>query len=350
LAYSSRRPYLDQYRESPGGKRQLSPREIFGIPSRFIREMIGKESQFEKPYNDFNYNQMQLDFPLPDWPSGEIGPAGTSKLRNCLIDCGLLNDCDDIIHCHGTHYCSPVAGVGGAFNTWEVFGSFVSWQPDFLTGIEILIDKDKVEPDGTAIIVACMRDGCGNLCCETVEIQCEKCDETMTIGYTTLGMQINETQTLTALHSDSSKCNKCTWAIASGGGSLNKYTGPEVIYTAPSENENCLDSPIIQLLCDKVVKDQIQIAVNEYVGASPAGRHCCTPSTLPEYHCRNYLYCNGTWLYTETSSTCVSGGCTDYIVNLFYNSCTFSGYQEGGVEDLRTEEMLTAGCCPEALL
>ena len=57
--YSKRRPYLKL--KSP----QL---RFFKESVRFLKDIMDKESAFEKPYLDLEYRQMHFDFPQPDWP------------------------------------------------------------------------------------------------------------------------------------------------------------------------------------------------------------------------------------------------------------------------------------------
>ena len=60
MGYSSRKPYYDL------DKSQV---EFFGGSSRFLKQSLDKESQFEKPYLDLEYSSMHLRLPEPNWPS-----------------------------------------------------------------------------------------------------------------------------------------------------------------------------------------------------------------------------------------------------------------------------------------
>ena len=70
MADKARRPYArledDEYSSTRPAK-GLS-RSLFRNPSRYIRAALGKESEFEKPYYDFEQRLMHLEFPDPDWP------------------------------------------------------------------------------------------------------------------------------------------------------------------------------------------------------------------------------------------------------------------------------------------
>ena len=60
MAYSNRKPYYDL---------EMSQREFFGGSTRFLKQALDKESQYEKPYLDLEYPSMQLEIPKPTWPS-----------------------------------------------------------------------------------------------------------------------------------------------------------------------------------------------------------------------------------------------------------------------------------------
>jgi len=206
------------------------------------------------------------------------------------------------------------------------------------------------------------------------------CDQAITIGYTTLGMQKNETQTLTA----SVALDSLTWAISAGGGSLNQSTGASVIYTAPATNASCANNPTITLSCNGVAKDHIHIAVNAYTASDEAyiTKKCyaegyCTgtdaicavvriwrgtcagveawkgssnwcgggngPPTAP---CPS-AFCDGAPI-TSKASTCALAALR---TSASWPSCrAFSDKALNVASEKRTAGMITAGCCPAALL
>lgn len=62
--YSARKPYL---------KAKDSIVEFFRAPVRYLKDLVEKESQFEKPYEEDDYQAMHLNLPTPDWPSWDFG-------------------------------------------------------------------------------------------------------------------------------------------------------------------------------------------------------------------------------------------------------------------------------------
>ena len=72
MSYSARKPYL---------KLKQSIVDLFQAPIRYLKESSTKESQFEKPYMDEDYQAMHLDLPTPDWPSWDFGwESGKEKV------------------------------------------------------------------------------------------------------------------------------------------------------------------------------------------------------------------------------------------------------------------------------
>ena len=62
--YSGRKPYF---------KAKDSIVEFFKTPVRYLKDLVLKESQFEKPYMEDDYQAMHLDLPTPGWPSWDFG-------------------------------------------------------------------------------------------------------------------------------------------------------------------------------------------------------------------------------------------------------------------------------------
>ena len=207
------------------------------------------------------------------------------------------------------------------------------------------------------------------------------------IGYTTLGMQVNEVQTLTATPplADGSLL---TWAITAGGGSLSSAHGNSVDYTAPAANAFCLDNPTITLSCGGEVIDTISLAVNAWTGAQYAYRQkeCQVEGSCSEgvtFQCAlvvgfNYK-CTGVKITPQICATetagctgatcCCNGGgeCTFHYQTTCANrktcveaalnfECTaagtpiMSGYGLLEAEDIRAEWLIEYGCCPAAVL
>jgi len=113
---------------------RTSVAELFKVPVRWIRDTMGKESSFEKPYLTGEYRTMHLNIPEPDWPdiktpdirnpnlSGITGRSSFVPVRSSYpvkaVDgppcppCGIVcwapadGQCDEWIECHMGIYCT----------------------------------------------------------------------------------------------------------------------------------------------------------------------------------------------------------------------------------------------------
>jgi len=72
LVFSARKPYLNL---------KKSVTEFFSSPARFLKPSGQKESQFEKPYLDSEYQAMHLDLPIPDWPTWKFDEGKSPLIR-----------------------------------------------------------------------------------------------------------------------------------------------------------------------------------------------------------------------------------------------------------------------------
>lgn len=181
------------------------------------------------------------------------------------------------------------------------------------------------------------------------------------ITYTTQQMPVSGTQALRWVDTINYKpCQEgsfiFSWAL-SGGGSLSSYTEQTTIYTAPEENPDCGYNATISLLCNGVVIDTLEIAVNQYtsyfytaynvkgdcrVYENPSFSHYCKPPWYPEpqhppwLRPVKYFYCDGVLKYEGGSYNCHADYCDDWAA--------------GEIIDTRTPSMIAAGCCPAPLL
>lgn len=154
-----------------------------------------------------------------------------------------------------------------------------------------------------------------------------------------------------------------TWAL-SGGGSLSTTTEQTTIYTAPETNPNCENNATVSLLCNGVVVDTLEMAINVDTGGVIAyynytgyhrvelpGGYLC-PGQVTYYSgqwggcCVSYHYCDGTRRAIPESAeyACSCAGCTDEAARAFCEPC------QEGVVDVRTSAQKANGCCPVALL
>lgn len=176
MSSKARRPYLM-------GKRSVT--QFYQAPVRFLKEIVAKESEFEKPYLEDEYRKMHFDFPWPDWPPfPPIPPWPPWKppegpiegLPGCAIVCYEPLDCDEPVWCHPGIWCGT--DIGCTLCTWEVTGATTGYTPHLSGvgswGIDIWIDSTLVE-SGKALINVCMTDPCENVCCQDVEVSCCDC-------------------------------------------------------------------------------------------------------------------------------------------------------------------------------
>lgn len=242
--------------------------------------------------------------------------------------------------------------------------------------------------DGSAsevpVAVITAVDATGKACMETIYGDCVSCPPGSQIGYTTLSMETSEEQELVvkdALGQDAYDAN-CTWEIISGGGTLSADSGYSVTYTAPATNEDCLQNPTIALKSGDDILDQITIAVNaddadnayryvSYKNNYKAGNDCSTADAGAYCAYDEYFKCDGTSSNSCNCAYCDSGrhgrtpagvcnggaqysqdgwpnNCISDCIEPWYASEGFSGIPS--VKDIRTEQMKSDGCCPEALL
>jgi hypothetical protein len=176
------------------------------------------------------------------------------------------------------------------------------------------------------------------------------CDNPTAIGYTTTEMDVLEEQQFTCLdeNGDVINCEQCEWVVVSGGGQINQ----QGVYTAPATNANCASNPIIGIECDGVVILTLALAINGVTDNSTAywikqGCEDAPTATCPagSYHCCTYLTydCRGQYNgYVNTAS----GGYPCAPGTEPYDTCASSP----SIQDVRSGELLEAGCCPGELI
>ena len=176
----------------------------------------------------------------------------------------------------------------------------------------------------------------------------------VSIGFTTQGMEINESQNLWVLGgSDSCVYN---WSILSGDGSLSANTGLSVGYTAPSSNPNCDGNAIIKLSVEGSVCDTLAIAINAVSGNAIAVTRCrdraCPPCSWISGKCGacwSHYRCNSSYRSDLENIQCACLGGEYGTVSAYVKTC-LDGIYNAGYNDRRTPAMIIAGCCPEQLL
>lgn len=219
------------------------------------------------------------------------------------------------------------------------------------------------------------------------------------ITYTTPQQPPGTTQDL-PIDSPNPAC-EYTWTLV-GGGSLSVVNGV-MRYTAPTTNPNCENNATISLLCNGVVVDTLDIAIN----TGGTGTAYYSTVCVTEGHCEEPVQVGSQWVTqftvatvritryncagTETGTTtyCQAGGgiclrtlaqgpmsCADCLASKTVTSCgiTYSranhlscagkalecgawcrygltdGPALGDLVDVRTSEQIAAGCCPAPLM
>jgi hypothetical protein len=188
MTYTSRKPYL---------KLKKSLVEFFTAPTRHLKDVVTKESQFEKPYLDSEYPQMHLDMPIPDWPTPKpippIKPPGP-KRRFTPVDGGEkpLDECSGCTlvvhethssHCedwpasiHPSQYCTTDHFVGRdcKLTISVIAGKLLKELPGLFgwpTSRDLLFDSTIENHE----VLVEMIDGGGFYCSKTLKQHCIGC-------------------------------------------------------------------------------------------------------------------------------------------------------------------------------
>ena len=228
-------------------------------------------------------------------------------------------------------------------------------------------------------------------------------EETVTIGYTTQGMAVDETQEISVVGNHARwAASNYTWKISGGGGSAYATDGdPEdtivgpteegydedahveafgVTYTAPAANAYCLNNPTIELWCGGNLMASLTIAVNAMTGTVNAfrtwgeARNICTPDpncpgpyckcespicliedcyvTHSTYDCMGNLVAGPTEIGAQESWCVADGYCASHHVfsGTPGEDRTINEMLAQSPDDLRYPAWIEAGCCPEGLL
>jgi hypothetical protein len=246
---------------------------------------------------------------------------------------------------------------------------------------------DCVSPN--KIIVKCLTETMGStewikIEIASIEIEILSCPETVAIGHVTHQMNINEMQGLTAT---AGLCGaNYTWSLSGGGTLVPSADSLTALYTAPAANPNCSENATITLTCGEgpdLKTDTLQIAITAVTrgGSASIIKTCYNGSEICASGCGCFgiqgktYWCDGTPRTDTTcgspTPTCINYGPPPYTYDncavpwaLYCNSpyygspsceaallrdCT--GYPGGlGTTDIRTPDMIAAGCCPASLL
>ena len=227
----------------------------------------------------------------------------------------------------------------------------------------IVAEHELIDAGCHAEIVITVQDRCGTEDTLRFKSCCDSEPAAVSIGYTTLAMTCSASQTLTAWGG----CAPYVWSKTGGGTLVPSEDTLSALYTAPATNPYCAYNPTINLTDCCGGSGQLKLAVNQYTALDPAIKFCegtvtyCdtsrpNPCTFwgPEmnqfaedFYWALYL-CNGALLSDDNYH---AEGCCDQGWGECDSSCKFYqcppyinyGY---GYGDLRTPDMIAAGCCP----
>jgi len=354
---------------------------------------VSKHSEFEKPYEEGDYSDMQHDWPNfsgintgdPSWdfpwntggpaPDATIPPGGGGiSFACCLLACDKSNPIPgDIVKVFMHEWCwsydiRGVKLIDDPIVSWALDSGFSDTSVGTIieqsnAECKIQISNDSGYGDHLKVTATTRS---GSTCFKTLDIDIASGCGGGKISYTTNQMSINEQQTLTV--DNPNPYTTYDWVVASGGGNLSVAQGLTTVYTAPASNANCAENPMIELSSYGTVCDTLEIAINEWEGADEAGsliyNLACHPNR--DYHvcfCTRdvqYIDCSGTVTRISSVLHCTKGG--QYVGPYFWvlcgsypdcgdgQDCIDGCEYSGNWEDKRTSEMKAGGCCPPQLM
>ena len=211
---------------------------------------------------------------------------------------------------------------------------------------------------------------------EPIPSPCKSSD--LSVGHTTQQQAPNETQSLHAADSvfgDEVPCcptGDISWEITEGAGELEPDSGQAVDYTAPETNEDCLNNPTIKVkdCCDREAELKIAINTDESdevaysmdIGECEILCNCTEPGWGQMCDSwagfkREFFTCAGVhkaeldvWYLTNTVGT-ILGDCSPESMCMYAQVAWCEEHSgEDLATDLRSDDQLSAGCCPAALL
>jgi len=356
---------------------------------------VSKHSEFEKPYEEGDYSDMQHDWPGfpginddddPSWdfpwntgdpvPDVTIPPGGGGvSFACCLLDCDKDKPIPgDIVKVFMHEWCwsydiRGVKLIDDPVVSWALDSGFSDTAVGTImeqsnAECKIQINNDSGYGDHLKVTATTRS---GSTCFKTLDIDIASGCGGGKISYTTNQMSINEQQTLAV--DNPNPYTTYNWSIASGGGSLSVDHGLTTRYTAPAANPNCTLNPVIILSSYGAQCDSLAIAINEWTGEERAGYVC------NELICEDWWYwptcicsrkydtfdCEGAFISNHLEICKI--GCSYLgpycVVRCGYKPCQTQpsaacingcGMEPGSVGDNRTTEMKAGGCCPPQLM
>lgn len=364
----------------------------------FMKQLLQKLSEFEKPYIDSSYPEMNLKIPEPNWPTWvkpyipnpwhpEISleplppipapgptpspwPPPDSQTGGCGGGCSVedmpaYSAPGDVISLWITGPWCSLEGktVSKAMALLSVTGpgklTIKHGKTPFVT--VLIIDEDAIDED-----VVCVESDTSPVSGQFGSIDYQSCgactiveapncpEEGVEIEYTTLVMTGGSSQTL-----QSSDGKEYWWWVTDIEGNTTKTKGKTKVITAPTSNPGC-ETIEVSLRpsksedaeeCDSV---SINVTIADCEDYGPSFIHCCSFSH-PEFprQCQTSYDCEGIWVLNAASNCCyghTSKDCSDIEgCELGSFGCAFEVAGDcpaGEWEDVRSEAAIEAGCCP----
>lgn len=366
----------------------------------FMKELAQKFSEFEKPYSDSSYPEMNLKIPTPNWPTWvkpwipnpwnpEISlpefpvpeehppsPGPTSQFSPPPDDKRYYKHEGCLL------YDVPLwVEPGKCYGGWFSGGFDSAKTPPFERPVMFWIDLGpaSISGSGTYGFILCVNSDAedqeiiqysalgewGSKCTGACVVFAGECPEDgVEIEYTTLVMTASSSQTL-----ESSDGKSYWWHITDTEGELTKQHGKSCTIQAPALNPGCEQIEVSLRAgkatdaeeCDSIAIDVTIPNCTDY--SQPSFTHCCEHVWGEGIRCCFTSYdCEGI-MVTDADSTCCSTGfhqpenCSTVPGCELENiQCAESWECPGGCDvwnpgpmgwtDQRTAGMITDGCCP----
>jgi len=319
-------------------------------------------------------------YPKPNEEANNDPKEETKKRRKKVFPTGCAGG-NDVEYCPGDiisvqfleFSTDKIVSVTAEHGTVLDMGQFMQRRGSNLGTREVTVKIDDFITDGSWHLAFTAKTQSGREC-TAMGTEGDHCFgggcSDVSIGYTTTNMPIGSKQTLIVV--DGVPGIEYEWFV-SGGGGLSEQRANVTVYTAPAENPNCASNAIISLMEYKSGTVCATLRIGIYsntpgdaywvyqagycVGGSipPVFGFC--ESTYHVYNCQGVLNRIVGIRYHNADSTCGFPPCTfSWLANPMYscrdNYCKANDpdKQPGKIQDVRSEEMKLAGCCPSALI
>lgn len=361
-----------------------------------MKQLLSKFSEFEKPYLDESYPEMNLELPVPDWPRwwwtwwgtphGTWGPLPKapvpdptgprshftlppydSPIKGCVGGCAVM-DMPATVE-RGETYVLWIwtlsCSLGGktiareSATLTEIGPGSISVKHGIGPFMTVLTVDASAPADELVCVSAETSGGLGmdpgpDYCaaCAVVEGGCPEAPNEVSIEYTTTTMVASTSQTL------NSSDGRDYWWHVTYDGSTSKTFGNDVVLQAPATNAECAKEFEVDLkdkkedgeTCDSVT---IQIsAIRCGAGPREAFYACCDSGGEFPRTCFTVYDCHGEQIIGAGDACCGydADDCASVPgCELGSAICAESaaGSCPAAWNDYRTGQMITDGCCPD---